>query len=249
MSTLIAWTNETWNPVTGCSRVSDGCRHCYAEALSLRFGWSKLPWTHANAATNVKERPERLGKPRTWKDPKRIFVNSMSDLFHERVSDAYIAQVFRVMTETDRHTYQILTKRPERAATWPGPWPAHIWQGASVEDRKAVARLDHLRACGAQVKFLSIEPLLEPLGDIDLRGIDWVIVGGESGRGYRPMPHAWVWPIRDACLRDGVAFFFKQSAAHRTEMGTALEHEDGSFWEWRQYPGHVVPPRCVSNAA
>lgn len=249
MSTIIAWTDETWNPVTGCSRVSDGCRHCYAESLSTRFGWTTKPWTHANAAENVRERPERLRKPHTWKDPKRVFVNSMSDMYHPRVSDTFLRQIFTVMAETPQHTYQCLTKRPERAAVWPGPWTANIWQGTSVEDRKALARLDALRHCGAAIKFLSVEPLLEPLGTINLTGIDWVIVGGESGRGYRPMPHAWAREIRDQCVAAGVAFFFKQSAAFRTEMGTALEEEDGSRWIWKQWPGHLTPPTRVPIAA
>jgi protein gp37 len=156
--------------VTGCSRVSEGCRNCYAEALSLQRGWSRLPWTAGNAAANVVLHPERLRKPFSWKTPRRVFINSMSDLFHERLSDRFIPQIFETMVLTP-HTYQCLPKRPERAATWSGPWTDRIWLGASVENRKALGRLDALRASAALVRFLSVEPLLEDLGAIDLRGI------------------------------------------------------------------------------
>lgn len=246
MSTLISWTDETWNPTTGCSRVSDGCRYCYAEALSLRFGWSKRPWTHNNSKENVVLHPERLNKPRTWKTPRRVFVNSMSDLFHEQVPDGYIAQVFEVMAELPQHTFQILTKRPERAAQWPGPWLPHIWMGTSVEDRRVIHRIDHLRVCRAKTRFLSCEPLLGDLGDIDLTGIHWVIVGGESGyhipkHPERQMDHAWARRIRDQCIAASppIAFFFKQSSAVRTEYGTAMLEEDGSATTWHQFPSCI----------
>jgi protein gp37 len=235
MGTKISWSQGTWNPVTGCSRVSEGCRHCYAETLSLERGWSTLPWTAANAAANVRERPERLRKPFSWKEPRRVFVNSMSDLYHELVSDAFIARVFDVMVRTP-HVYQILTKRPERAATWPGPWTERIWLGASVENRKALGRLEALRASTALVRFLSVEPLLEDLGALDLRGISWVIVGGESGPGFRAMDHAWARRVRDQCVAAGGPFFFKQSAALRTEVGTRLIEADGTRTTWQQYP-------------
>src|SRR3990167_7129414 len=132
MSTIISWTNETWNPTTGCSRVSEGCRSCYAERLSLKFGWSKTPWTARNAAQNVKVHPDRLSKPYGFKTGSRVFVNSMSDLFHEQIPDSFIAQVFRVMNDLPAITFQVLTKRPERAATWGGPWTPNIWQGTSI---------------------------------------------------------------------------------------------------------------------
>jgi len=240
MGTAISWADETWNPVTGCSRVSEGCRNCYAEALSLARGWSALPWTAANAARNVREHPERLRKPFSWKEPRRVFVNSMSDLFHELVSDAFIARVFDVMVRT-AHTFQILTKRPERAAKWDGPWTDRIWLGASIEDRKNLGRIAALRQSGARVRFLSLEPLLEDLGALDLRGIHWVIVGGESGPHFRPMDHAWARSVRDQCVAAGVPFFFKQSAARRTEVGTALVEADGSKSIWQQYPGELAP--------
>lgn len=242
MSTRISWTNETWNPTTGCSHVSDGCRFCYAETLSLRFGWSKMPWTQKNAMENVILHPERLHKPRTWRTPRRVFVNSMSDLFHELIPSSFIAQVFSVMADLPRHTFQVLTKRPERAATWAGPWTDNIWMGTSVEDRRVIHRIHALRQCRAQIRFLSFEPLLGPVGEIDLVGIHWVIVGGESGPHYRPMDHAWARQIRDQCVAQSIAFFFKQSAAPRSEMGNMLLEEDGSETCWRQYPNDLHPP-------
>lgn len=243
--TVIGWTGRTWNPVHGCSHVSSGCLHCYAERLSLQKGFTSLPWTARNAAANVGLKPHKLSEPAQLKEPTRVFVNSMSDLFHPLVPDDYIARVFDVMAEVDHHVYQILTKRPERAATWPGPWPAHVWMGTSVEDQRAAdIRLDHLRRCSAQVRFLSVEPMLGPIdlaGRLD--GIHWVIVGGESGPGFRPMPHAWARQVRDACLEARVAFFFKQSAAYRTELGTSLREEDGTFWAWQQFPGDLIDPK------
>jgi protein gp37 len=236
MPTTIAWTQETWNPATGCSRVSEGCRHCYAERLSLNRGWSKLPWTAANAQQNVILHPDRLDKPRTWKDPRRVFVNSMSDLFHEAIPDDFVRQIFDVMNDCERHTFQILTKRPERAAVWPGPWPQNIWVGASVENRKALPRLGAIRRCGAAVRWVSFEPLLEDLGPLDLSGIDWVVVGGESGPGFRPMDHVWARSIRDQCVAAGIPFFFKQSSAPRTEVGTQLVEADGRRTRWQEYP-------------
>lgn len=267
MGTLISWTNETWNPVTGCSRVSDGCRYCYAESLSLRFGWSKKPWTANNAAENVTCHPERLGKPRTWKKPSRVFVNSMSDLFHEQVPDTFIADVFAVMCTTPQHTYQILTKRPERAASWAGPWPANIWMGTSVEDARVAHRIDTLRDCGAQTRFLSCEPLIGPLGFQYLGGIDWVIVGGESGihlgaaerartAGIDPtsvnprwMRQEWARDLRDLCVAQNVAYFYKQDSGVRTELRPYLVEADGTDWEWHQFPGELTPPSRVNTAA
>src|SRR5262249_7787204 len=157
-----SWTDETWNPTTGCSRVSEGCRNCYAEALSLRKGWSAKPWTAANAAENVKLHPDRLTIPQRWGAPSRVFVNSMSDIFHEQVPDAFIAQGFAVMAAHYFHTFQLLTKRPEGAVTWPGPWTANIWQGCSVATQKDADRdIPHLLRCGAAVRFISAEPLIE----------------------------------------------------------------------------------------
>jgi protein gp37 len=243
-ATIISWTNQTWNPTTGCSKVSEGCRNCYAERLSLRFGRSKKPWTAPNARENVQLHPERLRKPYSWKQPSMVFVNSMSDLFHELIPDDFVAQVFAVMNECEQHTFQILTKRPERAAVWPGPWTRNIWMGTSVEDQRAAdQRIPLLTQCGAGTRFLSCEPLLAPVNLAPwLSELDWVIVGGESGPGFRPMDHAWARSIRDQCVAAGVAFFFKQSAAFQTERGTALDELDGSRMTWQQYPGHLDPP-------
>jgi protein gp37 len=249
MGTAISWTNETWNPTTGCSRVSDGCRHCYAERLSLKFGWSKKPWTANNAEENVLCHPNRLSKPYSFKNPSRVFVNSMSDLFHPLIPDDFVRQVFDVMIDTPQHTYQILTKRPERAALWPGPWADNIWMGTSVEDSRVANRIDALLQCPAVVRFLSCEPLIGPLPELYLSGIDWVIVGGESGPGFRQMPHEWAREIRDQCVAQHIAFFFKQSAAYRTEIGTALEEVDGSKHVWHQFPGHLFPPERVEGKA
>jgi protein gp37 len=246
-ATAISWTDTTWNPTTGCSKVSEGCRHCYAETLSLRFRRSQLPWTARHAAVNVRFHPERLRAPYRLRRPSRIFVNSMSDLFHEQLSDAVIRQIWDVMCDLPQHTFQILTKRPARAAEWPGPWPAHIWQGTSIESRRWVTpRLSALRQCPATIRFLSCEPLLEDLGPLDLSGIHWLIVGGESGPGYRPMPHAWARALRDQCVAAGIPFFFKQSAAARTESGIGLEEPDGSRWLWRQMPGTLIPPQRLA---
>lgn len=242
-TTAISWTTHTWNPVHGCSKVSEGCRHCYAERLSLERGWTSKPWTGPNARDNVQLKPHKLKEPYRISQPSRIFVNSMSDLFHDRVPDSYIRDIFAVMEDLPRHIFQVLTKRPKRAASWRGPWPPNVWMGTSVEDDRVLHRLDDLRPCRAAVKFISAEPLIGPWPqDVDLAGFDWLIVGGESGSGHRPMPHAWARGIRDLCLAQGVAYFFKQSAAMRTEKGTSLQHADGTFWTWQQYPGHLTDP-------
>ena len=234
--TKISWASVTWNPVHGCSKVSAGCDNCYAETLSLRMGWTKKEWTGENAKENVQVKPHKLREPYKLKEPSRVFVNSMSDLYHPQILDDYIAQVFAVMNDLPQHVFQVLTKRPRRAAQWAGEWTENIWQGTSVENRKTLYRIDQLRECQAKTLFLSLEPLLEDLGELNLDGIDWVIVGGESGKGYRPMEHAWARGIRDQCVEKGVAFFFKQSAAYRTEMGTELEEADGTKTTWQQYP-------------
>lgn len=274
----IQWTEATWNPVTGCSKVSPGCAHCYAETLTARYagspGWigEHRPWTPENAAHNVRLRPERLDQPLRWRRPRLVFVNSMSDLFHELVPDAYIEEVFGVMGQAQQHTFQVLTKRPERmrdllqawsargerplgllSPAWPLP---NVWLGTSIENRRFVDRADLLRGTPAAVRFISAEPLLGPLlmesrcnsgcrevlhwsddhdcsqhdlRELDLAGIDWLIVGGESGPGHRPMEAQWVRDLRDASQRDhndiigprsggrfplwdlhGTRFFFKQ---------------------------------------
>lgn len=242
MGTLISWTTETWNPTTGCSKISAGCKNCYAEGLSLRFKRSLLPWTEKNAEQNIHLHPSRLDYPRKLKQPSRIFVNSMSDLFHRLIPDEFIARVFQVMNDNQQHVFQVLTKRPERAAEWVGPWTPNIWMGTSVEDNRVVHRSDTIKRCGAAVKFISAEPLIGPLDQLDTNGLDWVIVGGESGMNHRPMPHSWARQVRDKCVESGTAFFFKQSTNRFTERGIALVHEDGSHWLWQQMPDEPGKP-------
>lgn len=239
-TTAISWTNHTWNPTHGCSKVSAGCKNCYAERISYQqFGITDKPWTAENAEDNVRLQEHKLRDPAGVKEPSRIFVNSMSDLFHEQVPDEYIHKVFDVMEEVDRHSYQILTKRPERMAEWER-WPDNVWAGTSVEDQRVAHRIETLRDCGAAILFVSFEPLIGPIDtDLDLSHIDWAIVGGESGQDYRPMDHAWARDLRDMCRRDDVAFFFKQSAAYQTEMGIELEEEDGSTTLVQEFPREV----------
>jgi len=225
----IEWTDATWNPVTGCDKISLGCKHCYAERLSHRL--QAMGNKNYRNGFVVALQPHMLQHPLGWKSPKRIFVNSMSDLFHEKVPLEYIRRVFRVMNQADWHQYQILTKRADRLEELSAllSWSPHIWMGVSVESEKYLYRIDHLRRTGAHVKFLSVEPLLGPLGKIDLRGIDWVIVGGESGPGARPMNPEWVTDIRDQCSRAGVAFFFKQwGGVQKSKTGRTL---DGRTWD------------------
>jgi protein gp37 len=299
--TGIEWTDATWNPVTGCSKVSPGCAHCYAETLALtrltgKPGYPGLPWTPENAAENVVLRPERLDLPLHWRKPRRVFVNSMSDLFHEQVPDEFIGKVFGTMSVATRHTFQVLTKRPGRMRDWlravaycehgwlthngdnprsyrttlseydgPGTgqiiddgrrefvptgevdavgrrivaltgearWPLpHVWLGTSIENDRFVGRADALRETPAAVRFLSLEPLLGPLPSLDLTGIEWVIVGGESGPAHRPMDPAWARDLRDRCVSAGVAFFFKQWGGRTPKAnGRTL---DGRTWD--EYP-------------
>jgi protein gp37 len=237
----IEWTEATWNPVTGCSKVSPGCAHCYAETISLRFHRSVKPWTPANAAENVVLHPDRLDQPLRWRRPRMIFVNSMSDLFHEQVPDDYIDQVFRVMAEARQHTFQVLTKRPERARDWfadrsNSGWIdprattlaplENVWLGVSIENARFTGRADVLREIPAAVRFISAEPLLGSLREtrrgqapLDLSEIDWLIVGGESGVDARPMDAAWALELRDACAETGTAFFFKQWGGRTAKSG------------------------------
>ena len=225
----IEWTDATWNPVTGCTKISPGCKHCYAERLSLRLQAMGQP--NYRNGFEVTLQPRMLELPLKWKSPKRIFVNSMSDLFHADVPPAYIHQVFGIMRRAHWHRYQVLTKRSERLLELSGtiPWQPHIWMGVSVENEDYTSRIDHLRRTEAKVKFLSVEPLLGPLPALDLRGIHWVIVGGESGPGARPMDPAWVRGIRDQCLDAGVGFFFKQwGGVNKKKTGRTL---DGRTWD------------------
>lgn len=232
--TIISWTDKTWNPVTGCHKVSEGCRYCYAERLSLERGWTRYPWTAANAPANVKMHPERLGQPRHWKEPARVFVNSMSDLFHEEVPEWFIDDVFRIMRTCPQHTFQVLTKR-ERIS-WGWDWPSNAWAGVSVEGRDTFFRVMHLLETSAKVKFISFEPLLGPIGEVDLEGIHWIIVGGESGPTHRPMDMAWARELRDQADDAGIPFFFKQDAGRYTEMRPWILEEDGSRTTIQEYP-------------
>lgn len=207
----IEWTEQTWNPATGCTKISPGCKHCYAETMANRLQAMGTPGYDNGFKLSLM--PERLSQPLNRKKPTMYFVNSMSDLFHEDIPDAYLDQVFAVIRQTPRHTYQILTKRAERMREYfaSRSVPANVWLGVTVEDKEyGVPRIDQLRGITAQIRFLSVEPLLEDLGTLDLSGIDWVIVGGESGVRARPMKAEWVDNIHKYCKMYSVAFFFKQ---------------------------------------
>jgi protein gp37 len=225
----IEWTDATWNPVTGCSKISPGCKHCYAERMAKRLQAMGQP-NYANGF-DVTLQPHMLELPLEWKRPRRIFVNSMSDLFHQDVPLSFIKKVFSVMRRANWHQYQLLTKRSERLLEVSPllTWESHIWIGVSVENDDYTPRIDDLRKTGADVKFLSLEPLLGPLRRLNLRGIDWVIVGGESGPGARPMDPEWVRDIRDQCIRANVPFFFKQwGGPFKKRTGRLL---DGRTWD------------------
>lgn len=225
----IEWTESTWNPVTGCSKVSPGCRHCYAERMARRLQAMGQP-AYRNGF-EVTLQPHALELPLRWKKPQTIFVNSMSDLFHDKVPEDYIQAVFDVMNRASWHRYQILTKRPERMLALDGtiPWQPHVWMGVSVEGQKYTPRIRLLRKSSAHVKFLSLEPLLGPLPRLNLRGIHWVIAGGESGPRARPMEEGWVRAIRDQCRRAAVPFFFKQwGGTNKKRTGRLLE---GRTWD------------------
>ena len=233
--TPIEWTDASWNPTTGCSHVSAGCEHCYAEALSLRFGWSSKPWTAPNAAVNIVLHPDRLDQPLRWKRPRRIFVNSMSDLFHEQIPDTFIVQVFQAMSAAKQHTFQVLTKRPQRMLDWmTGRYSssaplANVWLGVSIEEDRWCTRADILRQVPAAVRFISAEPLLEPLPSLDLSEIHWIIVGGESGPRFRPFDPAWAAALRDQARASDTAFFFKQHGGATPKSGGRLL--DGRTWD------------------
>lgn len=235
----IEWTDATWNPVRGCTKVSPGCKHCYAETFAER--WRGIPDHPYGQGFDLRLVPEKLDEPLRWKRPRRIFVNSMSDLFQDGVDDLFIQRVFETMSVADWHTYQVLTKRADRMQAVTRTLPAellghpNVWLGVSVEDRRyGVPRIDLLRTVPAAVRFLSIEPLLEDLGDLDLGGIHWVIVGGESGPGARPMQPTWVESIRRQCQDQQVAFFFKQwGGVQKSKTGREL---GGRTWD--EYPSH-----------
>lgn len=225
----IEWTDATWNPVRGCTKVSPGCKHCYAETFSERF--RGVPGHPFENGFDLRLVPEKLDEPFRWSSPRMVFVNSMSDLFQEDVPEEYIAKVANVMLAADWHVYQVLTKRADRMASLlntllsDAAAASHIWWGVSVEDQRyGIPRISTLRRSAAKVKFLSIEPLLEDLGTIDLTSIDWAIVGGESGPGARPIHREWVRSLRDQCNTARVPFFFKQwGGVRKRETGRKLD--------------------------
>jgi protein gp37 len=232
----IEWTDATWNPVTGCTKISTGCDHCYAARFSERFrGVVGHPF---ESGFDLTLRPERLLQPFAWKRPRMIFVNSMSDLFQKEIPQTYISKVFDTMEKANWHTYQVLTKRSSLLAKFLNDRyqtrkaPAHIWLGVSVEDERATSRIPHLQRAKASIRFLSVEPLVGPVGNLNLNGIAWVIVGGESGPGARPMDPAWVINIREQCIKSKVAFFFKQWGGRSPKTGGRLL--EGK--EWNEFP-------------
>jgi protein gp37 len=218
----IEWTEATWNPVTGCDQVSPGCAHCYAKTFAER--WRGVPGHPYEQGFDLRVWPERLAHPQKWRRPRMIFVNSMSDLFHERITDRFIEEVFSAMCDADWHTFQILTKRPERLAEMADslPWPPHVWMGVSIENRRFVHRADLLREVPAAVRFISAEPLLGPLEGLDLSDIHWLIAGGESGPRSRPPRLDWIRELRDRCDQEEVAFFFKQWGGRTPKAGGRL---------------------------
>ena len=232
-STAIEWTDATWNPVTGCTKISPGCDRCYAERFSERFrGTEGHPF---EVGFDLTLRPERLDWPLGWRSPRMIFVNSMSDLFHKNIPSDHVSRVFDTMERANWHTFQVLTKRSSlmrdflRRRYGKRRGPSHMWFGVSVEDAQRKSRIRHLQDTPAGVRFLSIEPLIGPIGKLDLDGIDWVIVGGESGPGARPMKVEWVREVRNQCSKNGVAFFFKQWGGLRPKSGG--RELDGREWD------------------
>lgn len=235
----IEWTESTWNPLTGCTKISPGCKHCYAERMALRLQAMGQPNYVNGFALTLHE--HALEAPLAWKKPQMIFVNSMSDLFHRDVPVDFIQHVFAVMRRASWHTFQVLTKRSERLLSLNDEidWPANVWMGVSVENEQYVHRIDHLRQTGARIRFLSLEPLLGPLPHLALGGIQWVIAGGESGPGARPLQPAWVTDIRDQCVQSGVPFFFKQwGGVFKKRTGRILQ---GRTWDELPLPIRQTP--------
>ena len=235
----IEWTDATWNPVTGCTKISRGCDNCYAERFSERF--RGVPEHPFSSGFDLMLRPERIAQPLTWRRPRMIFVNSMSDLFQKDVPPAFIDAVFDTMERANWHIFQVLTKRSSlmrlylRRRYGTGRGPRHIWCGVSIEHEQAKSRLEHLQDTPASMRFLSLEPLLGSLGTLNLSSIDWVIVGGESGPRARQMESDWVRDIRDQCLAQGVAFFFKQWGGTRPKTGGRML----DCREWNEFPDRL----------
>jgi len=234
IGTSIEWTEATWNPVTGCSKISAGCANCYAERMARRL--KAVGMSNYVNGFEVTLHEELLNLPLKWLKPKIIFVNSMSDLFHEKIPDGFILRIFEVMNRASWHRFQILTKRSDRLSRMNPdlPWADNIWMGVTVEDRKCAFRIEHLRKTRASIKFISMEPLLEPVEELDLMDIDWVIVGGESGPGARPLNEDWVMDIKGKCQTSNIPFFFKQwGGVNKKKSGRLLE---GRLW-------NQMPPR------
>jgi len=243
--TSIEWTDATWNPVTGCTKVSPGCKHCYAERMAHRLLAMRQP--RYRNGFKVTLQPDALELPLKWRLPRTIFVNSMSDLFHHDVPDSYIKKCFAVMERAPQHTFQVLTKRPERVAKMSGklPWAPNIWMGTSIENQDYVGRAHLLAKVPAAIRFLSLEPLLGPINDLPLHKIRWVIVGGESGPGARPLEESWILAIKEACSIADVPFFFKQwGGVQKSRAGRELQGR-----EWNDMPaltGSVNGTRSVA---
>ena len=246
----IEWTESTWNPLTGCTKISPGCKHCYAERMAIRL--QAMGQRNYRNGFRLTLHENVLEAPLKWRKPQLIFVNSMSDLFHKEVPLDFIQKIFEVMRQAYWHQFQILTKRSDRLADC-SPWicwPPNVWMGVSVENQDYTFRIEHLRLSGAKVKFLSLEPLLGPLPNLDLRGIDWVIVGGESGPRSRPMKKSWVLDIRNQCDRDGVPFFFKQWGGWNKKA--AGRNLDGRTYDEMPAAGRAalpVPEAALAEAA
>ncbi|UXI66101.1 DUF5131 family protein [Tahibacter amnicola] len=239
----IEWTEQTWNPIVGCTKISAGCKHCYAETMAKRLQAMGTPGYENGFALRLL--PERLADPAKRQKPTVYFVNSMSDLFHEKVPESYIQQVFDVIAATPQHSYQILTKRAARLARYfrDRVVPPNVWLGVSVENRKhGVPRIDYLRTVPARIRFLSVEPLLDDVGDLDLRDIHWVIVGGESGPKARPMKPEWAESVRRQCAKQEVAFFFKQWGGWGADGKRRAKSKNGRLLNgrtWDEMPAHA----------
>ena len=245
----IEWTDATWNPVTGCTKVGPGCDHCYAERFAER--WRGIKDHPYEQGFDMRLWPTRLGQPAVWKKPRMIFVNSMSDLFHKDIPYEFIDRVFDAMEAADWHVYQVLTKRSSLMRNYVrrrydgGRVPTHIWLGVSVEDVAHKGRIEHLRQIDSDARFISFVPLLGPIGEVDLTGLAWAIVGGESGPGARPMEAAWATELRIACEQYNVAFFFKQWGGARPKSGGRLLEGE----EWNGFPWQIVPKSIIAELA
>lgn len=243
----IEWTDATWNPVRGCTKVSPGCKHCYAQTFAER--WRGVPGHPYEQGFDLRLVPEKLQEPLRWKTPRKVFVNSMSDLFHERVPFEFIRSVFEVMVAARHHTFQVLTKRSGRLLELAGSlaWPRNIWMGVSVESEDYTTRAEELARVPAAVRFLSVEPLIGRVATLPLDGIDWVIVGGESGPGARPMRLEWAREVRDQCLAAEVPFFLKQLGGQRSKQGGDRAVLDGRLW--RDFPSRESVGRGLGSSA